>query len=204
MTKRKKAPSKPASRDSLAELFGSARRSRLLMLLSTAQAPLALRDVAKRIGTKSEAVAKEARELARVGFVGITTGFEGKRKVKFITLEPTHALAPELKNLLIKAQLALSNRFARAVEDLGNVNYLALVGVFTGVATPVDVLVVGRMGKNSIERMVTNLERELGRTINYVVLTPDEFDERRALPDKFLYGILESRKIVLVDKIGLV
>lgn len=173
-----------------------------MLLLSTAEAPLAIRDVAKRIGATPSVILREAKSFARVGFIQITSAPEGKHMMKYLCLDSTHTLARELKSLLLKAQLALSNRFARAVEGLGNVSYLVLVGVFTGVQTPVDVLVVGRVSRLAIERMVTNLERELGRQINYVVLTPDEFDERSALPDKFLYTILEAHKIVLVDKLS--
>jgi hypothetical protein len=46
-----------------------------------------------------------------------------------------------------------------------------------------------------------SFERELGREINYAVMTKQEFAYRRSLTDRFLYGILEGRKIVAVNRL---
>jgi hypothetical protein len=45
---------------------------------------------------------------------------------------------------------------------------------------------------------VGKLERQLGREINYTVLTPKEFGSRRARKDAFLENVWHNERIQLV------
>jgi hypothetical protein len=42
------------------------------------------------------------------------------------------------------------------------------------------------------------LERQLGREINYTVLTPKEFESRRARKDAFLEDVWHNKRIPLI------
>ncbi len=61
---------------------------------------------------------------------------------------------------------------------------------------------MGRVNRTKLVSVIRNFEREVGREINYTVMTPQEYKYRRDVTDKFLYSILESKKIAIVDKIG--
>jgi len=48
---------------------------------------------------------------------------------------------------------------------------------------------------------VNKMQNEFAHQIRYTVMSKKEFKYRNDLTDKFLYEILEQRRIVLVDKI---
>jgi hypothetical protein len=50
-----------------------------------------------------------------------------------------------------------------------------------------------------VSKLVAEMEQELGREIRYTIMTPEDFEYRRRLNDRFLDGVLSAKKIVLVD-----
>ena len=63
-----------------------------------------------------------------------------------------------------------------------------------------DLLVVAKISAPMLQRLMKRFEQEMGHEINYTLMTPDEFIYRRDITDRFLYSILEGKKIVMVDK----
>ena len=47
------------------------------------------------------------------------------------------------------------------------------------------------------------LEKELNRELNYSLMEYNEFKYRRDMTDVFLFHIIEGKKIVVVDEIGI-
>ena len=68
----------------------------------------------------------------------------------------------------------------------------------------VDMLLVGRFDRNILNKIIKNLETELGREVNYTIMDSKEFKYRKDITDIFLYDILEGRKIVAVDEMGII
>ena len=46
-------------------------------------------------------------------------------------------------------------------------------------------------------------EKELDRDINYSVMGRREFEFRRTMTDKFLYDMLERKKIVAINRLSI-
>ena len=65
-------------------------------------------------------------------------------------------------------------------------------------ASDIDVLVIGSAREKDLAQAVGKLERQLGREINYTVLTPKEFESRRARKDAFLENVWHNKRIPLV------
>ncbi len=63
-----------------------------------------------------------------------------------------------------------------------------------------DVLIVGNVNRVKLRRLLRRFQRDFDRELSYTVMTPAEFKYRNDLTDRFLYTILESPKIVIVDK----
>ena len=84
----------------------------------------------------------------------------------------------------------------------GNISYLVLTGFFVNsVDSPTDILIVGKINKKIVNKIVSKLEKELNRNINYTIISKTEFFYRKDITDKFLYNILEGKKIVMIDKL---
>ena len=65
-------------------------------------------------------------------------------------------------------------------------------------ASDIDVLVIGSPREEVLAQVMQRLERQLGRELNYTVLTPKEFGSRRARKDAFLENVWLNKRIPLV------
>ena len=66
------------------------------------------------------------------------------------------------------------------------------------VASDIDVIVIGNPKGAILAEVIRSLEHQLGREINYTVLTRKEFDSRRARKDAFLEDIWHNERFSLV------
>jgi predicted nucleotidyltransferase len=65
-------------------------------------------------------------------------------------------------------------------------------------ASDVDVLVIGKPKSDTLAEIVQKLERQLGREINYTVLTRKELESRRGRKDAFLENVWHNKRVLLV------
>ena len=65
-------------------------------------------------------------------------------------------------------------------------------------ASDVDVLVIGKPQSGTLAETVQKLERQLGREINYTVLTRKELESRRGRKDAFLENVWHTKRVLLV------
>ncbi|MDO8600472.1 MAG: hypothetical protein Q7R73_02515 [bacterium] len=126
-----------------------------------------------------------------------------KKQVYFINKE--FALFPELRMLILKAVPA--NRFvlAKRIGALGRVKLAVLAGVFINSDTSrADLLIVGDgIKKGRLNSFMAWLESEIGKELNYVALTTDEFKYRMDMYDRFLRDILEDPHEKMINKLGI-
>ena len=59
-------------------------------------------------------------------------------------------------------------------------------------------LVIGDPREEVLAEAMRKLERQLGREINYTVLTQKEFESRRARKDAFLENVWHNKRVSLV------
>ncbi len=191
----------------LEHLFGSKTRVRLLRLfLHHPEEAFFVRELARKTHFQMNAVRRELLNLTKFGClmeaeaaaVSAERGPSGQRR--YYKLNTDFVLYPELRALLLKSQMLLEQNFVRRIQDMGQVKYLALTGRFVDLsAFPTDLLVVGKVNRDRLERLVRDFERELGASVRFTVLTGPEFQYRKQVGDKFLYSILEGKKVVIVD-----
>jgi predicted nucleotidyltransferase len=67
-------------------------------------------------------------------------------------------------------------------------------------ASDIDVLVIGSPPEEVLAHAVRRLERQLGREINYTVLTPKEFQSRRTRKDAFLENVWHNKRVSLIGR----
>ena len=201
-------------RASLEQIFGSRVRVRLLKLfLEHPDDRFYVREITRLTRSHIHSVRRELANLSKVGLVRIyidknaNGGITYKNSAnnlqrKYYEVNPECVIFNELRLLLIKGQLLLQEELARQLSAAGAVNYLALTGFFADLqGLPTDLLLIGRVSKKKCAKSIEEFEEEFGRTINYTILTLKEFLERKEMTDRFLYTLLESKKIVLVDKL---
>lgn len=208
----------PRPKHMLEQLFGSKTRVRLLRLfLQNEKEAYFVRELTRKIGSQINAVRNELDNLLKMGILVVVIdgdGFaeaavkkSGKGKSvhqrKYYRLNQDFLLYPELRALFVKSQVLIEKDFVQKITQSGGVSYMALTGFFVGVAdAPTDIFIVGKMGKERIASVIRVFERQIGREFNYTVMTPQEYKYRSDVTDRFLYSILESKKIVVVDTIN--
>jgi len=199
----------------LEQLFGSKTRVRLLRLfLNNAKDAYFVRELTRKIGAQINAVRNELDNLVEMGLVAAVVDFDdeeaedkakgkNRRSVqqrKYYRINVDSLLYPEMRALFMKAQVMLEKDFVRRLTVAGPISYLALTGFFVSEEpSPTDLLVVGKINREKLAAVIRNFEREVGREVNYTVLTPQEYRYRRDVTDRFLYSILESHKLVVID-----
>ena len=201
------------------QLLGSKTRYRLLQLfLHHPDSYYYVRQLTRILDTQINSVRRELLNLESIGFVrsynalseeeGITISqsFEKKSnssQKKFFRLNTDFLLYPELKALFMKEQLVSEKDLARELSKVGKIHYLALTGVFTGVESeiPTDMLIVGTVDLRRLAKAVSDYEKILNKEINYTVFSYKEFTYRKDINDRFLYNILNKKKIVAIDEL---
>ncbi len=139
------------------------------------------------------------------GRISVIKNIQEKHEKKYYKANTNFILFKEIKSLIIKAQVLYGEDFFNKLKKAGNIKLLILTGKFVDEpSSPVDLLIVGRANRAKLSRLIKELEKELGREVNFTLMSLREFKYRRDITDVFLYSILEGKKIIAVDEIGVI
>src|SRR3989344_4400327 len=207
----------------LEQLFGSKTRVKLLrVFLNNPSQPYYVRELARTLKTQLNSVRREVVNLERLGIIkSIELLEEDLEKLKelkkskpknskprnsgskkYFLADTAFILYPELKALLIKAQVLLEKDFVEKIVKMSKLKLFILTGIFVGMeGAPTDMLLVGKIDRKKLISSVKKFEKGLDHNINYTVLTQNEFQYRQDITDRFLYDILEGRKIIIIDEL---
>jgi len=197
----------------LEKLFTSKTRVKLLQLfVLNPDKSFSLPEIISNLKLKSEAIKKELDNLQRLGLISIVdflpAGDSGsdkneKKSPPLYKANSDFSLFEEMRALIIKAQVFNQQGLIDKISRLGRVKLLLLTGVFVNnPLSPIDLLVVGRVNKILLIKQIKELEREVGKELNFTYLDTSEFMYRRNMTDVFLYEILEGKKIILIDELN--
>lgn len=210
----------------LEQLFGSRTRTKLLRLfLMNPERAFFIRELTRVIDTQINSVRRELQNLLDSGVIreSSATSTKGsdegasavsaqkkkkketsdKQPKKYFQVNKDFVLHDELHALFAKSPRLIQKMLERELESLGAVDYAVLTGFFVDRDdVPVDLLIVGSMLRSRLSKLITGIEKELEREINYSTMTLEEFNYRKSIIDRFLFSILEGKKLVIVDRIA--
>lgn len=186
----------------LEKLFGSRTRVKVLaLLLNNSSRSYYVREITRKVDEQINSV---RRELANLKAVGLVNSNAKNGKVYF-QANTKSDIFPDLKKIFGKVarEAAAESQIGDRLKTVGAVSYAALLGYFVqDAASEVDLFIVGTVDKTKMKPVIKELSEEVGHEINYTVMTPEEYQERRVLFDRFLTEIMSAPKIVVVDYIG--
>ncbi|HNX11175.1 MAG TPA: hypothetical protein PKI61_03465 [bacterium] len=185
--------------------FGSKARVKILkqFLLNPAERYY-LRQLARDLRLQVNAVRRELQKMQESGLL-ISDKAEGNKTSdkKYYQANQAFLLYPEIRSLLLKAQILASENFVKALKQEGQPKLVLLTGSFTGYPqAQTDMLVVAKVKRPKFLELIKKLEQELGKEINFTLMDETEFNYRQEIVDVFLYGILESQQILLLNELG--
>ena len=199
----------------LIKLFGSNARAKILKIfLFQPDNKYYIRQLARDLNLQVNSVRRELDNLESFGLLTSEMG-EGNNKdggeikkntkeKKYYKVDKDFPLFEDIKSLIVKSQILHKDEFVRKLKKVGNPKLLILTGIFVNkLDSMIDVLVVGKVNKESLKKIIVEMEKDVGREINFSLMNSAEFKYRREITDIFLYDILEGKNIIVIDEIGI-
>lgn len=145
-------------------------------------------------------------EIKKLESIDVINGKYKKRK-KVYSINPNFAFYNELRTLVLKSSPTSKERILKRLKALGRIKLVILSGIFLDTENSrVDILIIGdHVGKEDkqkrLNRFFKDLEAEVGKEIDYVLLSTDEFKYRYSMFDRFILDILEKPHEKLINKL---
>ncbi len=184
----------------LEKIFGSRTRVKLFRLFFThPDQPFFVREISREIDEQINSV---RRELANLETIGILQS-ETRDKKKYYRIDESFTLHNELRALILKSRLTMEKEFIKSIATLGSISYLALMGYFVNENdTQVDMLLVGKVSRVKLDKLLDRFQKSFGRQIRFTLMSNEEYAYRMDVTDKFLYEVLNAKKLVLINKLN--
>ena len=184
----------------LESLFGSKERMRLLrFFLLNPEQDYEVAEIARRNMLKPKMIRYELENLKKIKFVIKRLR---KRKAYYI-LNQNFIFYPELKNLISKANIYPDSNGLAKIKNIGNIKLAVVSGAFINYnKSKADMILVGDgISRAKLRNLMNNLEAEIGKEVDFVMMTHEEFKYRLNMLDKFILEFLEGPHEEVINKI---
>ncbi len=181
----------------LKRLFTSNTRIKLLTLfLLNPEEEYYIRELTRKLDEQINSIRRELTNLRKLGLLKTKT----KSRKKYYFINKQFVAFQDLKNIIVKA-MSGKDDLVKKITKFGDVDFLALLGVFVDKPSPVDLLLVGTVDKQKLQEFL-NAEIETEKPIRFSILTKDDFLYRIKCKDQFIHSILtDSDNIIAVNKL---
>jgi hypothetical protein len=189
------------------QLFGSKTRVKLLSLFfNNPGRPFYVREITRKIDEQINSVRRELANLLSIGLVSS----DGSNNRLYYEVNPKYEYYEQLRSIFtaipmkstdpVVKETREEDKIVKRLRSTGSITFAFLTGTFTrDQRTNVDIFVVGDINKARLAKVVADMEKEMGRELNYSALSPDEYQYRLSLNDRFITSVLEAKKIVIID-----
>lgn len=181
----------------LEQLFSSRVRAKILtkFLLSPGAGYNAW-ELSKSLIENYSAVWKELVNLENVGVLSST--HLGNAKV--YSVNPACPIIPELRSLVIKTE-GIGDALRGQLSQNEGIKAAFIFGSYASgeadTASDIDLMVIGKIDLAQFSPIISSLENEIQRPINYLIYTEEEWADKLAKGDSFALNIKNSSKIML-------
>lgn len=172
------------------------KRSLLKLFLTNPDRRFYTREIAKITGEPLNAVRRELGYLEKAGL--LKSHREGN--LKYFEVVKEFPFYPELKKI-IYSTVALGDYLRNRLKDSESIE---LAFIYGSVArnqetekSDIDIFVVGEIEEEELHGLVSDIEKGIGREVNYTLMSKKEFNERRDRGEPFLKRVIREKKLVL-------
>ena len=185
--------------DPMLDLRSKARQRLLVYYFTNPAVRHHLRDLADRLSIDPSNLSRELRRLEREGLFRA----EVSGRQKYFQLNKEYPLFREVRSIIAKTIGAVP-LIAQSVKTIDGIEEAYLYGSFArnqqDAASDIDLLVIGKPPGEALAEVMGKLERQLGRDVNYTVLSRAEFESRRARKDAFLENFWHNKRVSLTAR----
>lgn len=140
------------------------------------------------------------RELDRMLTCGLLKSEQRANRLYYY-LNKRYLYHQELERIIAKST-GLGKKIRRYRRKLGNLSFVMFSGTFVGRKEArkdeLDILLVGDVVLPELEELIRSEEKQLGREINYAVLSADEFEFRKTRRDPFVMEVLYGVRVMII------
>ena len=203
----------------LEKLFGSSARVKIIRLfLSNPENTFSLEDVSRRAKVPTPIAKREISLFKAIGLikqkdeiidqpVKLKDGTIKIKKKKFngYFLNALFPFVHALRNLVLNAAPVDKEAMVKEINTIGRIKLVIFSGIFTNRENSrVDLLLVGdSMKETKLDKVLKNIEAEIGKEIVYAVFKTDDFMYRLGMYDRFIRDILEYPHEKAVNKLNI-
>ena len=140
-----------------------------------------------------------SREMARLEEMRI---LRSKRNgnLKHFQTNPECPFFNELKGLVLKTS-GVAGRIRDSLDKVAGIEFAFIYGSYAKGEeegnSDVDLLIIGDVNMGRLDSHLGKLEKLLGREINYILYSRDEFKTKKKAKDGFWTDVLSGKKIML-------
>ena len=183
----------------LERLIPSKTRVKLLTLfLLNPGREIYLREAQRMTGENLNAVRRELTNLEDFGLLKSTR----RGNARYYAVNTTFPIYRELTAIILKTE-GVAKVVKEHLAGLGKIDSVFIFGSFAsgkaGVASDIDLFVVGEVDESHLMTAVRKTEEKLGREINYVLFRKEEMERRIAESDPFVTNVLREPRVMLID-----
>lgn len=172
--------------DILKALFSSTTRIKLLStFLLHPEQEYFIRELTRLLDEQINSIRRELENMKRIGFVKSRT----RNRKKYFRVDVEFPLYTDLRNMFGKAVQG-ETAVISELKRLPGLKFLVLAGSFVGENDPVDLLIVGDVKRDAVEKLLAH-DPSL-RSVKYSIFSVPDFLYRLNLKDKFIKETVDS------------
>lgn len=180
-------------------ITSQAKRRLLKLFITNPDSVFYTREIAKLTGESPNGVRRELSHLEKAGLV--KSRREGN--LKYYSLVKDFPFYPELKKI-IYATVGLGDYLRNKLEEPQQIELAFIYGSVAKngetAKSDIDLFVVGEIDESELHNIASQIESDIRRSINYVLMSRDEFQRRLSENESFVKRVMKEEKIILKGK----
>ncbi len=142
------------------------------------------------------------KELVQLESLGILTS-EKQGRIKFYMVNPKCPIGEELSSIFLKT-MGVGNLIHNRLKTLGKIKLAFIFGSYAAgdadINSDLDLMVIGDVNLRDFSALITELEAEINRPVNYVIRSITDWEEKKIEKDPFTMNIIQAPKIMLIGE----
>lgn len=158
---------------------------------------LYVNELARLLETDPKNLDKKLKELEKEGL--FRSEFKGKQK--YYSMNLSFPLFKEYEQIVNKT-IGLEHQLKNALETVQNLEEAYIFGSYAGnkldVQSDIDLFIIGPHKLLDTEKAIFSLQKTLGREINAIDMTREEFERRKRKKDPLINDIFSKPTIKII------
>ena len=156
-------------------------------------------ELAQRLEESYSAVWKE---LVRLESLGILKS-ERRGNSKNYQVDDSCPIVPELRSIILKTE-GVGFVIRDKLREMDGVKTAFIFGSFASgevdTRSDLDLMIIGQINLSELAPVISELEKELNRPVNYIIYSEKEWNQKRSSEDPFWENVARSPKIMLIGE----